>query len=366
MSVHPDFGAGDDNSGDVLGAIRRLVAARTPSAGSHSAEAMRAPEPLRLVLNSDTLVAPELPAPDLMGDDLAGDVEAAQSETSPGVPPMTGVGPLSIPQALADFAAFVSDDSDREPGGAPPRGRLSGGLSMFDGDVVTAFPMTARHRVAHRHSQDLPAGIAAAGDVSEIVGEPPCGDGIGAECAPADGWPASGNGLAAPALPITGAEAESEADREYRMIRAVAAADLPMRADYCAMSETEGSDCRAVLPGAADPSADPAADPAYPDDLHLRLFSPDDADLPAGSALRTLIRDVIRAELQGETGGRFGRNLRHLIRLEVANAVVTQSRQVEVLRADLRALPLTPGTGAVAASLPGPAVSRNVVPAGLS
>lgn len=57
--------------------------------------------------------------------------------------------------------------------------------------------------------------------------------------------------------------------------------------------------------------------PAPEEVADLHLFAPEDEELAYSSALRSLIRDAIRQELQGEMGGRFSRNLRQVIRHEV-------------------------------------------------
>lgn len=45
------------------------------------------------------------------------------------------------------------------------------------------------------------------------------------------------------------------------------------------------------------------------------------------SVLRDLVRDIIRDELQGELGERITRNIRKLVRVEIARAMATQSYQ---------------------------------------
>ncbi len=62
----------------------------------------------------------------------------------------------------------------------------------------------------------------------------------------------------------------------------------------------------------------------FDEDMNLHLFAPTDSDLPNGSVLRNLIREVIRQELHGEMGGRFSRNLRTVIRQEIAAALEVQ------------------------------------------
>lgn len=73
----------------------------------------------------------------------------------------------------------------------------------------------------------------------------------------------------------------------------------------------------------------------FDDDMNLHLFAPTDSDLPNGSVLRNLIREVIRQELHGEMGGRFSRNLRTVIRQEVAAALELQAMpRVDDIRHD--------------------------------
>lgn len=56
-------------------------------------------------------------------------------------------------------------------------------------------------------------------------------------------------------------------------------------------------------------------------DLFASDAGEEEDQFSGGNALRSLVRDVIRQELQGEMGDRISRNLRRAIRQEVAAAI---------------------------------------------
>ena len=77
----------------------------------------------------------------------------------------------------------------------------------------------------------------------------------------------------------------------------------------------------AAVAGAAAMAAE-AADEGEEDGLDL--FSQDDEAVIDMEMLRDLISDVIREELQGPLGERITRNVRKLVRQEIARALEAQ------------------------------------------
>ena len=85
---------------------------------------------------------------------------------------------------------------------------------------------------------------------------------------------------------------------------------------------TDGVEADAGAPyidASAEPEPEPAADAAIADEAE-----PEDALLQDEDVLRAVIRDVLREELQGAMGERVTRNLRKLIRAEVARALTAR------------------------------------------
>jgi hypothetical protein len=72
---------------------------------------------------------------------------------------------------------------------------------------------------------------------------------------------------------------------------------------------------------AAPPAAQDRPDPEPPDPPET---DPDSAMLQHEAVLRALIRDVLREELQGVMGERVTRNLRKLVRAEIARALTAR------------------------------------------
>jgi hypothetical protein len=54
------------------------------------------------------------------------------------------------------------------------------------------------------------------------------------------------------------------------------------------------------------------------------LFAPGDADDFDEEALREVVRDIIREELQGALGERITRNVRKLVRAEISRAIASR------------------------------------------
>ena len=54
------------------------------------------------------------------------------------------------------------------------------------------------------------------------------------------------------------------------------------------------------------------------------LFAEDDASLIDETALRDMVSDIVREELQGELGERITRNVRKLVRREIHRALATK------------------------------------------
>ncbi|WBU59074.1 hypothetical protein [Paracoccus albus] len=67
--------------------------------------------------------------------------------------------------------------------------------------------------------------------------------------------------------------------------------------------------------------ADAAVPKADAFDLFTTDLREDHDQFSGGNALRNLVRDVIRQELQGEMGARISRNLRLVVRQEVNAAI---------------------------------------------
>lgn len=72
-----------------------------------------------------------------------------------------------------------------------------------------------------------------------------------------------------------------------------------------------------------EPVATPSAD-ACPEPEPVPVAGPASAPDPGDDALRALIRDVLRQELEGDLGERITRNLRKLVRREVFRVLAAQ------------------------------------------
>lgn len=137
-----------------------------------------------------------------------------------------------------------------------------------------------------------------------------------------DGWAAVQDVLPAVAAPAVAAEpvirpwaqteteTETETDAEDE---AAAPADPEPAAgpndDWADRAEAEAvAELRAADPTAADPTAAPLFDDLTFDE----------------QVLRDLVRDLIREELQGALGERITRNVRKLVRAEIARAIATR------------------------------------------
>ncbi len=127
--------------------------------------------------------------------------------------------------------------------------------------------------------------------------------------------------FAAPDADETAEAAFAEAaplDRPEAVDDAVTEADLPDTADRA----PEGDPMPAAAMAGAAAMAAEAADEGEEDGLDL--FSQDDEAIIDMEMLRDLISDVIREELQGPLGERITRNVRKLVRQEIARALETQ------------------------------------------
>ncbi len=78
----------------------------------------------------------------------------------------------------------------------------------------------------------------------------------------------------------------------------------------------------AAAPPAAASGERPVTEAARPEDDDYDLFGPIDEE-----ALRDMIRDILHGELQGALGERITRNVRKLVRAEIARAFATRDAQ---------------------------------------
>ncbi len=104
-----------------------------------------------------------------------------------------------------------------------------------------------------------------------------------------------------------------------------AVGDSAAEADERPMEEvTDPSDAAALFSAGAAFAADEAEPASDADDDDLGLFSADEEAVIDMDMLRDLIAEVIREELQGPLGERITRNVRKLVRQEIARALEAQ------------------------------------------
>lgn len=129
----------------------------------------------------------------------------------------------------------------------------------------------------------------------------------------------------ASAAPLAAFDARLDASALPDAAAAAHGDGMPPLAARAQPDDGTGRDAAQILARCAEGLPHAAALDAVPvplDDnaeLHLHLFAPPEGEAP-GDGLRDVIREVIRQELHGELGGRFSRNLREVIRMELATA----------------------------------------------
>lgn len=121
-----------------------------------------------------------------------------------------------------------------------------------------------------------------------------------------------------PALRVVG---DGPADPAAPVVAAPSADAIPAPAP-AAPPATDGEDLRARVQRAMTPSEAPDADAASPTPDAATATASESAD-PAldDAALRGVIAEVLRDELRGALGERMTRNIRKLVRAEVARAL---------------------------------------------
>lgn len=324
---------------DVLSSIRRLVSEDLRPSASRPAPAAASAGPDKLILTPALrVIAEDTPAP--LGHMVAGLGAAVDAYAEPWESETGDAGPMDGPEAAGVMA-----------GTAPARTRLHLAEAMradLSGDAAEAAPAPMADL-----TEEAEAAAPAEATVAEVVelsrpvvapDAPPAEDAAQGEVAPSladrladmlaeeilalsdtqpadadidepvTGEPAGGEALADKTLPAAGGEevpgwAQEGEDDEAAVTLATAAPTLEPDPDWADAAEAEALE---ELSDDAAPEAGYAAPMAGEEPLPL-----DD------EALRDLVRELIVQELQGPLGERITRNIRKLVRAEIARALAS-------------------------------------------
>jgi len=283
---------GDENSGADPGYDPQLQAdiwEETDDAADSAPEI--APEPVvaaEPVEPDDSLFLPPDMAEETVGDIIEADGFVAAAPELPDIAEDSrGEDPDAAGEAPLSFIRSSSSVVEYEP--------EEGNIAVPDDEPPVATLELAETRAAQ---------AAVAEVLSEIAADP-------AETAPeaADG-PRQEDGTAE-AAPAAAPEANGDVDPQ-----ADGDAD-PQAPDFLAEGAAE--------PASAPESRAEPAETASVEDLGESPFSfpDDDVSFVDEDALREIISDVVREELQGEMGKRITRNIRKLVRREIRIALAT-------------------------------------------
>ena len=213
----------------------------------------------------------------------------------------------------------ISGDMDRQDA---PVGRLhltaSDAVELSGADTEGA-DVVAEGADAPEMADEAPGAVAAGDELAGDHGPEAEAPELAEEALAAPEAPEEA--FAAPDADETAEAAFAEAaplDSPEAVDDAVAEADLPDTAN----TAPEGDPMPAAAIAGAAAMAAEAADEGEEDGLDL--FSQDDEAVIDMEMLRDLISDVIREELQGPLGERITRNVRKLVRQEIARALEAQ------------------------------------------
>ncbi|MDO5612900.1 MAG: hypothetical protein Q4G14_06605 [Paracoccus sp. (in: a-proteobacteria)] len=293
--THPNSAARiSDDIGDVLSAIRRLIAEDEAFADGAAPDADAAPvgdgDLLAHRYGGNAALARRFAAPHRLEDAVADSPAGAAHALHPFEVEVMSDSPAPAP-APALAAAEDAPDS------APLR------LSAADRIPPQAEAGKDTPPAAPRRSRWSRIGLpvnrrAAARTLAQPVAETPAPEAV---------QPAQAQFLEPLSVETTAAVDVLALDAAA--IQSSAAAEAtPAMADPDPVI-VEGDEAEQPLPAVAGPASS---------DLDLALGN--DAD-DAGQALREMIRDIVQQELHGELGQRFSRNLRAVIRREVLAAI---------------------------------------------
>lgn len=232
---------------------------------------------------------PDAPLADEMAAEAAAPATAPEARPAP--PERLGLDP-----ALDATGAWLHElraEAGPEPAAAPAQAAPNTARKASPDHAQEA----ARNDALDDTLDDAPPHIAAWPD--PLAREPDAG------IAPTATLPPSGAIMAHPAAPVPAP--------------APPAHTPPVPAPDAAAAPITAARALAGIEAAQDRPLDD------PDSTALHLFAHADEDVQNGALLRSLLREAIRQELQGEMGARFSRNLRQLIRQESA-AAMTETR----------------------------------------
>lgn len=294
----PDM-APPSRDADPHRSAHRADAAATITAAPHLVAVPSAPEnaPPPLRLRPEALIPPaELPQ-HMQGGRLRLTAASAVVE-----PDHTGAaGETSRMAAIIRAATAARHDAGLAAGTGTPAHRPSHDGA---GSAPTPQPATAAGFHPAMLSPSTPAGVTETGPTSAPTAA--CAADPGAE-RQAEGLDQPATSAAAPPCSIMQCPATTQP---------VAPSEPPSAASGRLAPFSAARNLARIEAAATRPADDP-------DSTALHLFAPADEDVPNGSLLRGLLREAIRQELQGEMGARFSRNLRQIIRQEVALAMET-------------------------------------------
>lgn len=296
---------------DVLSSIRRLVSneERDPKAGGDS----EAPAGDRLVLSPAQRVDGQADAPEDMAPENMAPEDESGFEEPPGevLEDDAGAGMPTDAHALSDAAdgAPAGEEMDHEAAGF---GDADAWREVLDAETAAAMPAPAPEEPPAAEAPDDPdaPGVdigtleARVAEFEAAVAERD--DDWEPDGAPEDAFD-NGNGTAMPWHDHEPAEPEAAPGAEE------AAAGPDRTADAAPLSAglSDGD-----APGA--PEEEEEEDSAAAD-----LFSGAD-ELLDEEALRDMVTEIVRQELQGALGERITRNVRKLVRREIHRALTNQ------------------------------------------
>ncbi len=346
---------------DVLSSIRRLVAGEGKPAGSAAPDTGVG----KLILTPALRVVPAEPA----AAEPAGAADAAETPASApeGMADATVILPVAeaaAPDLVASIGAATdlggtvwesetgdpwSADSDSgevaaavlaavsEPAGASTAD--SGPAALFPdaghADDAADDPLAAEEAATTAAPAEIPASAepeADPADTADTAGDAGAAepvameaDTVGGGDAPDPAEPVADDPFAVPAA-AAGQPPQDAGANPFAPIPTAASAQAdPPAADHLPETGPVRSAPEPVAEAVAAPFAHRAPAP-MPPPVAAPFLAIEDEDGPLDEeALRDLVRDLIREELQGPLGERITRNLRKLVRAEVQRALATKA-----------------------------------------
>jgi len=310
---------------DVLSSIRKLVSEDLRPAAVRGKDPQADPRPkARLSFGQDEadklLLTPAFRVvedrtspkvapgaePEVASDSLSGETPSAVATSADGLPP-----PLALDESLrTDRAGSDGHEPPEAPAQAEHMDALSRGarIEQDAGDSGIGAALST---------------IGSAVDQNKDDWESETGDGGFASLAwKAPQWVEEAEIVTPAAPPVVEDPAQSLSLEEAEAAEAAARAEIEA-AESAAVSEEIHDAARVDRNGASSASHSDGDMRACQDEPAADLFA-DDEPYYDEALLRDLVRDIIREELSGTLGERITRNVRKLVRAEIARAMTAR------------------------------------------